>query len=83
MRRGPVRTLAVPDRHHDVLRLDLALGLDAADVDVADAQYRVVAHGSSDGLGDLGIGVGRGLDEKSDLLGSRARLLGLARASPP
>jgi len=45
---------------HDVLRLDLALGLDAADVDVADAQYRVVAHGSSDGLGDLGIGSGAG-----------------------
>ena len=60
---------------HDVLRLDLALGLDAADVDVADAQHLVVAHGSPDGLGDLGVGVGRRLDEEPDLLGGRARLL--------
>jgi hypothetical protein len=60
---------------HEVLRLDLAFGLDAADVDVADVQHVVVAHGSPDGLGDLGVGVGSGLDEKPDLPGGGARLL--------
>jgi hypothetical protein len=60
---------------HDVLRLDLALGLDAADLDVADPQQVVLAHGTPDDLGDLGIGIGHGLDQEPNLFGGRACLL--------
>jgi hypothetical protein len=40
-----------------VLRLDLALGLDPADIDVADAQHMVFAHCAPDRLGGLGVGI--------------------------
>ena len=69
---GEVRAVGAD---HDVLRLDLTLGLDAADVDVADAQSVVVAYGAPDGLGDLGVGVVCRLDEEPNLRCGRTCLL--------
>ena len=58
----------------DVLRLDISLGLDAADIDVVDMQHVVVANCPPDGLGHLGIRIGRRDDEQPHFLGVRSRL---------
>jgi hypothetical protein len=70
--RGEIRPVRA---HDDVLRLDLALGRDAADIDIADAQNVVVVHSAPDVLGDLRIRIRHRVDEQPDLRGGRSRLL--------
>ena len=67
---GEVRAVRA---EHDVVRLDLAHGWAAADVEVVDEDRRGVLDGADHGVGDRLVRRGERLHEQAHAVGQRAR----------